>query len=430
MSLPDWNTSSVLFLALLLAGHLLESLALVLDSRHLRRPLPALLATRVDGETWHKTRAYTQARHRLALWESTFNLLFLITFWFMGGFGWLDRWVTAWQMDQIATGVVYIGLLLLGSYGLNLPWTLQATFGLEARFGFNRTTWRTFVGDQIKGVLLAVLLGGPLLAGLLAILEQAGSLAWLYGWLATTLFALIMQWVVPRWILPLFNRFTPLADGEVRRAILAYAQSIHFPVAHIFEMDGSRRSSKANAFVTGLGGNRRIALFDTLIRQHTVPELVAILAHEIGHARLRHLHKMLFLGVLHTGLLFLLLSVLLAWPGLYQGFFVEGMPIHAGLVCFGMVIGPIDLLVGLGFKKLSRRFEYEADRFAAETAPDPAALTTALYTLARENLANLMPHPFYVMLHYSHPPLLERVAALADRGTGFDKPHPSTGAGA
>ncbi len=415
MSMPTWNTTALLFAALLVSGYLLEGLALLLDSRHLRHPLPAPLNTWVEAETWQKTQIYTQARHRLAIVASTVDLLILLPFWFGGGFLALDRWITGWHWDTLATGVAYIGLLMVFSYAIHLPFTLYGTFGLEARFGFNRMTWKTFVADQIKMAILAILLGGPLLAGLLALFYQAGSLAWLYGWIGMTLFSLILQWVVPRWILPLFNRFSPLAEGEPRRAILAYAQSIDFPLAQLFEMDGSRRSSKANAFVTGFGKNRRIALFDTLIQQHTIPELVAVLAHEIGHARRRHMAKMLLLGILHTGILFMLLAVLLEWPGLYRGFFMEGMPLYAGLVFFGMVIGPIDLFVGLFFKRLSRHFEFEADRFAVETAPEPAALISALKTLARENLANLMPHPFYVLLHYSHPPLLERVAAMEER---------------
>ena len=404
MTLPVWNETALFFLALLLGGHLLESLALLLDSRAVQRPLPRQLAEWVDEETWQKSQLYTQARHRLALLESTVQLLVLLSFWFAGGFWQWERLVAGWHLGEITTGVVYIGLLLLGSYGIGLPFALYGTFGIEARFGFNRTSGKTFAADQVKMLLLATLLGGAVLAGILALFYQAGPLAWLYGWLGTTVFSLFLQLVIPRWILPLFNRFTPLADGEPRQAILAYADAIHFPLAHIYEMDGSRRSSKANAFVTGFGKNRRIALFDTLIQQHTVPELVAVLAHEIGHSRKRHIPKMVLLGMIHTGILFMLLSLFLAWPGLYQGFFVEGMPLHAGLLFFAMVIGPIDLWVGLFFKWVSRRFEYEADRFALETAPEPAALISAMKSLAKENLANLMPHPLYVLLHHTHPP--------------------------
>ncbi|MBF0401280.1 MAG: M48 family metallopeptidase, partial [Magnetococcales bacterium] len=412
MFIPDWNHPALFFLALVLGGQLLESLALLLDSHNLRKPLPAEMVQWLDAGGWEKTCAYTRARHRLTLLESWLGLLLLVVFWFAGGFNGLNRWVMDWQLGSLFSGVLYIGLLMGALYVVGLPFTLYGTFAIEERFGFNRTTWKTFVADQFKMLLLAVLLGGGILAAILVAFERAGEWAWLYGWVGLTLFSLVLQWVIPRWILPLFNRFSPLADGEPRRAILAYTHSIQFPVGHIFEMDGSRRSSKANAFVSGFGNNRRIALFDTLIQQHTVPELVAVLAHEVGHSRRWHLPKMLLLGVVHTGILFYLLSFFLAWSGLYQGFFMEGMPIYAGLLFFSIVIGPIDLLVGPFFKALSRRFEYEADRFAVETAPEPGALITALKALARENAAHLMPHPFYVFLHHSHPPLLERVAAM------------------
>ncbi|MBF0161981.1 MAG: M48 family metallopeptidase, partial [Magnetococcales bacterium] len=412
MSVPEWNGMALLFAALLVAGHALESVALVLDGKRVQNPLPGLLARWVEAGVWEKTQHYTRARHRLALWESTTGLLLLLIFWFAGGFGGLDRWVAAWQLGELGSGLAYLGLVMLLSYGINLPFTIYHTFVLEARFGFNRTTWKTFVADQLKMALLALVLGGAVLGMLLSFFNQAGAWAWLYGWLGVTLFSLLMQLLIPRWILPLFNRFSPLEDGEARRAILAYAHSVNFPVGQIFAMDGSRRSSKANAFVTGFGKNRRIALFDTLLQQHTVAELVAILAHEVGHARKHHMAKTLLLGMLHTGILFYLLSLMLAWPGLYQGFFMEGMPLYAGLLFFGLVIGPLDLFIGLLFKKLSRQFELEADRFALETAPEPAALISALQGLAKENLTNWMPHPLYVMLHYSHPPLQERLAAM------------------
>jgi STE24 endopeptidase len=401
-----------LFLFLIVAAHLVEILALLLDSRQLRQPLPPRLAAWVEEETWQKSQTYTRARHRLSLWEGNSNLLLLLLFWFSGGFAWLDHAVSAWDLAPWLTGVLYIGALSLGSYGCNLPFALYGTFHLEARFGFNRSTVTTWLADQGKMLLLALLLGGPLLAVLLLVLQQAGEYAWIYGWATVTAFSLLLQGIVPRWILPLFNRFEPLPEGELRQAILDYAARIQFPVGQIFTMDGSRRSSKANAFVTGFGQQRRIALFDTLIQQHSQAELLAVLAHEVGHARHHHLPKMLLLGTLHTGLLFGLLALLLPWPGLYQGFFLENMPLHAGLVFFGLVIGPIDLFAGVLFKALSRRFEYQADRFAVCSAPEADALISALQNLAKENLTNLMPHPLSVLLHYSHPPVGQRIAAM------------------
>ena len=202
MSTPDWNGMAFLFVALLLASHLLENLALLLDGKRVRQPLPGVLASWVDVERWAKTQHYTQARHKLALLESTVGLALLLVFWFAGGFGHLDRWVTGWHFGELGTGVVYIGLLMLLSYGVNLPFTVYRTFGLEAHFGFNRTTWKTFVADQFKMGLLTLLLGGAVLAAVLYIFNRAGSLAWLYGWLGITLFSLLLQLVIPRWILP------------------------------------------------------------------------------------------------------------------------------------------------------------------------------------------------------------------------------------
>ena len=412
MFMHELNTMTSFFLLLLLASYLVETVALLLDIKHLHQPMSAQLTSLMDQETWHKMQTYTQAKHQLDLLGSLVGLLALVLFWLLGGFNSLDIWVNRWQLGPISSGVLYIGTLMIFSYLLNLPFVLYGIFAIESRFGFNRATVAIFVTDQIKMLIISLLLGGPFLAAVLALFYHAGPLAWLYGWLGASLFSLLLQMIIPRWILPLFNRFSPLADGEVRQAILAYADSIQFPVADIFEMDGSRRSSKANAFLTGFGKNRRIALFDTLIQNHTVAELVAVLAHEIGHSKKKHIPKSVTIGLLHLGFLFFMLSFFLTWPALYHGFFMENSPIYAGLILFGILMGPLDLAFSLFIKKVSRRFEFEADRFAIETAPDGAALASALKTLAKGNLSNLTPHPFYVMLHHSHPPLLERLAAM------------------
>ena len=412
MIFHDFNTMATIFLSILLVSQFLETTALLFNIANLQKPLPETLGAVLDAETWKLTQQYTQAKHRLELIESVVALVALLFFWFWGGFNLLDHWVASWQYGPTLSGLFYIGILLICSYILGLPFVAYGIFGIEARFGFNRTTWKTFLGDQIKMMVLAILLGGPLIAGILTLFDQAGPYVWLVGWLAASAFSLVLQMAIPRWIMPLFNRFSPLADGELRQAIFAYAKTIQFPLGNIFEMDGSRRSSKTNAFITGFGKNRRIALFDTLIQQHTVAELVAVLAHEVGHSRCRHLLKMLFFGILHLGFFFFLLGFFLTWPNLYQGFFMDNASTHAGLVFFSILIGRVDLVFAIFFKNVSRRFEFEADRFAVETIPDPTALASALRTLAKENLANLMPHPLYVMLHHSHPPLLERLAAL------------------
>jgi len=221
-----------------------------------------------------------------------------------------------------------------------------------------------------------------------------------------------MQYIAPTWIMPLFNRFDPLPEGELRQSILAYAQEIDFQLDNIFVMDGSRRSSKSNAFFTGFGKNRRIVLFDTLIENHTVDELVAVLAHEMGHFKKKHILKNMAIGIIQSGLMFYILSLFISYPGLFEAFFVDQVSVYAGLIFFGVIYAPLDGLLALALKALSRRHEYEADRFAVKTSGKPSAMAGALKKLSVHNLSNLQPHPFYVFLHYSHPPVLKRIEAI------------------
>jgi STE24 endopeptidase len=299
-----------------------------------------------------------------------------------------------------------------GKAVIGIPFGIYATFGIEARFGFNQTTWATYVADQIKRLVLAILLGGPLLAAVLALFNYAGAYAWLYCWGATVGFMLLIQYIAPTWIMPLFNRFEPLAEGELNDAIMAYACSIDFALDRIYVMDGSKRSSKSNAFFTGFGRNRRIVLFDTLVEKHTTDELVAVLAHEMGHYKRKHIIKNLALGILQAGVMFLILSFFITYPGLFAAFYVEEASVYAGLVFFSLLYAPLDGLTGLILQALSRAHEYEADRFAVQTSQKGGDLITALKKLTVDNLSNLQPHPFYVLLNYSHPPVLERIGAI------------------
>jgi STE24 endopeptidase len=293
-----------------------------------------------------------------------------------------------------------------------LPYSIYDTFVIEQKYGFNRTEPATFIADRVKAVMLAVLLGGPLLAAIFALFEWSGPNAWLYCWGAVSLYLLAVEFVAPNWLMPLFNKFTPLEEGELRTSILGYARSVGFPLANLFVIDGSRRSDKANAFFTGFGRNKRIALFDTLIARHTVPELVAVLAHEIGHYKKKHIAWGILISIAHFGLLFFLLSLFINSPGLYSAFGVKEPSVYTGLIFFGLLYTPVEFLLSIAMNALSRRFEYDADRFAASTIPDPSAMTDALKKLSRDNLSNLTPHPCYVFLHYSHPPLLQRLGAI------------------
>jgi STE24 endopeptidase len=384
----------------------------VLNLRSLRSELPPELEGVYQAEDYRRSQEYLRTNTRLDFITSTFSLAVLLSFWFSGGFNYLDQIVRSWGFVPIVNGLFYIGILLAGYSLLTLPFSIYETFVIEERFGFNKTTPRTFVLDLIKNLALTAAVGGALLSGVLALFQYVGYYAWVYCWLGFVAFSLILQYVAPTWIMPLFNKFSPLQEGELREAIFSYARSVDFPVKNVFVMDGSRRSTKSNAFFTGFGRNKRIALFDTLIARHTVPELIAVLAHEIGHHKKKHILQGTIISILHAGLLFFLLSIFLGSPGLYQAFYMEQASIYSGILFFGLLYTPLELVLSAAMHMLSRRYEYQADRFAAETTGHPQDLVEALKKLHTGNLSNLTPHPFYVFLNYSHPPLLERVRAI------------------
>jgi STE24 endopeptidase len=405
---------SVILAALVLAAAL-DFLADMLNLRRMREELPAACAGWYDSERYRKSQIYLRVNTRFGCGAAAVDLTVLLAFWFGGGFRWLDEWVSRLALAPVFSGLIFIGVLVAAKALISQPFSAYATFVIEARFGFNQTTWRTYIFDRLKGLGLSIVLGGPLLAAVLLFFQSAGANAWWYCWLLTVAFMLLMHYIAPTWILPLFNRFTPLPEGELRSAITAYARGIGFGLDNVLVMDGSKRSTKANAFFTGFGRHRRIALFDTLIEKHSVDELVAVLAHEIGHYRQRHILKMMIIGITQAGLMFYLLSWFISYPPLFASFGIETPSVHAGLVFFGLLYTPLDLLLGMVVQYVSRRHEFAADRFAVDTAPRGHALAAALKKLSVDNLSNLDPHPFYVFLHYSHPPVLQRVAAIEDR---------------
>jgi len=406
------NIFSYIIITALFLEFLLNVIADALNLRALKPEIPPALAGVYKPDEYRKSQEYTRSCTRFGFITSSFGLLIILIFWFTGGFNFLDQIVRSWGLGSIVNGLIYIGILIIAYELLTLPFSVYATFVIEERFGFNRTTPRTFITDILKGLALTVLLGVPLLAGILALFEYAGDYAWLYCWLAVTIYMMVMQFIAPIWIMPLFNKFTPMEPGELKDAIQDYARSVGYKVGNISIMDGSKRSTKANAFFAGFGRTKRIALFDTLISKHTIQELVAVLAHEIGHYKKKHILWGIIISIAHAGLIFFLLSVLLGSPALYQAFYMEQSSVYAGLLFFGLLYTPVEMVLSIALQIFSRRNEYEADRFASETTDEPASLVDALKKLATENLSNLTPHPFYVFLNYSHPPLLQRVQAI------------------
>jgi STE24 endopeptidase len=272
----------------------------------------------------------------------------------------------------------------------------------------------TFILDKLKGILLRALIGIPLLAGILAFFIYAGDWAWLYAWLVVTAFTLLMQYIAPTWIMPLFNKFTPLEEGELRNEIEEYTKKVDFSLKGLFVIDGSKRSSKSNAFFTGFGKNKRVALYDTLIENHTIKELVAVLAHEIGHYKKKHIVKGMVISIVHSAVLFFLLSIFLNEQGLFDAFYMDQMTVYAGLVFFGMLYAPIEMILSIFMQMSSRKHEFEADAYAVETTGNQADMISTLKKLSKDNLSNLTPHPWYVFLNYSHPPVLQRIEAIKE----------------
>ena len=405
----------VIILIALFADFFLHIFADILNLRVLRDELPAAFEGIYDEDRYGKSQEYLRANTRFEWVSSGFGLFVLLLFWFGKGFPLLDQWVRSFHRGPLLTGLLFIGTLAVLKGVLSLPFRVYGTFVIEERFGFNRTTWRVFCLDMLKEILLVLVLGVPLVSGVLALFQYAGASAWVYCWIAVTLFMLGVTFIAPTWIMPLFNKFTPLDPGELRSAILDYARSIDFPLENIYVMDGSKRSGKSNAFFTGFGRHRRIVLFDTLVERHSVPELVGVLAHEMGHYKKKHILKMILLGILQTGLMLFLFSLFISYQGLFDAFYVSRVSVYGGLVFFAILYSPLDLLTGIFMKAWSRRNERAADRFAVETTRDPGSFATALKKLSVHNLSNLLPHPFYVFLNYSHPPVLERVEALNAR---------------
>lgn len=406
------NVFALIIVAALLLEYVLDLVVDLLNLHWLKLQVPAEFQGLYKPDDYRKSQEYTRVATRFGLITDTFKLAVLLAFWFSGGFNFLDSIVRAWAYPPIVSGLIYTGIIMFVYELLMLPFEVYDTFVIEGRFGFNRTTPATFVTDRVKGLGLAVVLGGPLLAAILALFQYAGPLAWVYCWIAASIVSLLVDYIAPTWIMPLFNKFTPMPPGELKDAILGYARSVNFPVENVFVMNGSQRSTRGNAFFTGLGRNKRIALFDTLIAKHTTAELVAVLAHEIGHYKKKHVLQGTIIGIVHEGVIFFLLSVFLGSPGLYQAFYMDQPSIYAGLIFFGLLYTPVEMVFSIVLHEVSRWHESQADRFAADTIEEPRELANALKKLSADNLSNLTPHPFYVFLHYSHPPLLERVRAV------------------
>ncbi len=406
------NAWLLVVLVIIFVSFFLDLVVSLINLKALSPELPEEFHDIYDNTEYATSQNYTRVTTRFSLIENTFTTTATLLFLLLGGFNLLDNFARSFGLASIATGLLYTGTLLLLSFFLGLPFSIYSTFVIEERFGFNRTSLKTFLFDILKTILLTLIIGGPILALVLWFFEKTGSLAWFFCWIGIVVISIILQFLAPVIIMPLFNKFTPLEDGPLKEKIFAYVHREKFEIQGIFTMDGSRRSTKLNAFFTGFGRFRKIVFFDTLIEKLSIEEIVAVLAHEMGHYKHRHLIKMIVASIFQTGVMFFLLSLVINNRGLFSAFGMENVSIYASLIFFGFLFTPVNLLVSIIFHIFSRRHEYEADSYAASTTGSPENLISGLKTLSQANLSNLTPHPLFVFLHYSHPPVLERIRML------------------
>jgi len=406
------NIYLVVILVILLGRYVLEVAVEWLNVKCASPELPKEYEGFYDAEKYRKVQEYLKETTYFNLTRDTVFTGITVAFILAGGFNFVDRIARSLHQAHVVRGLIFFGILMLAHQIISVPFSAYRTFVIEEKFGFNRTTVKTFILDIVKTLTLGVILGGIVLSSVLWFFSVMGRWAWFYCWVGVTLFQLFLAFIAPVVIMPLFNKFIPLEEGKLKSAIEEYAKSQNFKMKGIFKMDASRRSTKSNAFFTGFGKYRRIALFDNLIQRHSVEELVSVLAHEIGHYKKKHFVKIMGLSIVTSGIMFFILSFFINNEGLFSAFKMEQTSIYASLFFFGFLYIPVGFVFSVLANFLSRHYEYEADDFAVKTYGKPQEFILALKKLTVDNLSNLTPHPLKVFLHYSHPPILKRIEVI------------------
>jgi len=405
------NIIFFLIIAIPVMGFLLERYLECLNGRMRSETLPEKLKGICDEEEYKKTQHYEADNKKLSLWSSSFNLAVILTMIITGGFAYIDLFARSISDQAVITALIFFGVIGLASDLINIPFSWFDQFVIEKKYGFNTMTIRIFITDHLKSWMIALLIGIPVLGLLTWLYYRTGKEFWLYAWGMITIFSVFINLFYSELIVPLFNKQVPLAESPLRTGIEEFATKTGFRLKNIYVIDGSKRSTKANAYFSGFGPKKRIVLFDTLLKEFSREEIVAVLAHEIGHYKKKHVLRSLILSDIITGLMLFLFSVVVDSPLLSKAMGAETPSFHLGLIVFGILYSPLSLLIGLVTNSISRKNEFEADRFVRENySPEP--LSGALKKLSVKNLSNMMPHPAYVFFHYSHPPLLDRLAKL------------------
>jgi STE24 endopeptidase len=400
-----------IIIGVLILSYLLDQLLNYLSDKGWDYPLPDFIQSAYSKEKYLKAKAYHQTSYRLSLIKNTLSLIILLVILKYKGFGLLDDWVRGHSDSATLQMLLFFGVLFFASDILSIPFQWYSTFTIEERYGFNKTTPTTFLIDKVKSWLIASIIGGVLLVIIFKIYEWSQDYFWLLAWGVISAFSLFMAFFYTKLLLPIFNKLSPLEDGELKEEINKMAIDTGFTLDKIFVMDGSKRSSKANAFFSGLGKQKSIILYDTLIEQHTNEELLAVLAHEIGHYKLKHIPKSIILGLLQSLFTFYVLGLFLKYPVFTEAIGFNQPSFYASLISFGLLYTPIEIILGSLSNIYSRKNEYEADAFANEMNLG-GALMHALIKMSAHHLSNLYPHSIDIFINYSHPTLLQRISNL------------------
>lgn len=405
------NTYFYIILGILTGGFILERWLAWLNMKNIKATVPEELKDVYEPERYEKSQEYKRVNSKFSIITSSFSLMLILAMFLLGGFAILNDYSFSITGIYILTALFFFGILSFGSDILSMPFDVYDTFVIEEKFGFNKTTPKTYILDKIKGWILGAIIGGGIFAIIIWFYQLTGANFWIWAWLLVAVFTLFMTMFYSNLIVPLFNKQTPLKDGELRTAIEDFSKKTGFKLNNIYVIDGSKRSTKANAYFTGLGAKKRIVLYDTLINDLSIQEIVGVLAHEIGHYKKKHSLTGTVLSILQIGITLFLFSLFLNNPALSESMGVSEPNFHISMLAFGILYTPISMIIGYLFNIFSRRNEFQADRFAAEHH-DAKFLISALKKLTSKNLSNLTPHPVYVKFYYSHPPLLERVRAM------------------
>ncbi|ETN96086.1 M48 family metallopeptidase [Zhouia amylolytica] len=406
---PD--TLFYIIITILIVDFIFDKILDRLNANHFNDPVPDDLKDVYDNEEYEKSQRYKTTNYKFSTLTSTISIVATLAFFFLDGFDFVDRLARNSSNNEIVIALVFFGIIMFASDILSTPFSYYHTFVIEEKFGFNKTTKKTFFIDKIKGWIMTVILGGGILAIIIWFYKVTGANFWLYAWGLIAVFTIFMNMFYTRLIVPLFNKQTPLEDGSLKNKIEAYASKIGFNINKIFVIDGSKRSTKANAYFSGFGSQKQVTLYDTLINDLEEDEILAVLAHEVGHYKHKHIIFNLIASILLTGITLYILSLFINIPEFSMAIGVSQPSFHAGLIAFGILYTPISELTGLIMNFISRKFEYQADLYAKDTyKAEP--LITSLKKLSKNNLSNLTPHPTYVFVHYSHPTLLQRMRKL------------------